>query len=201
MPSRYRKFRRSQNEQTKWYLSGNVPSTDIDPLELDIVLLAILSGASQMLSLGSISSSLSDPFWSALRPINELYRNQILIDEATDFATVQLACMGMLANPRINSVFACGDFNQRITAWGTRSRSDLKTVFPNAEIREITTTYRQSRRLNELARAIVDSHSGTRHLTTLPEDIHFEGVSPALFEYCSDQSSLIAWISNKDNGN
>lgn len=195
IPSRYRRFRRSQNEPTKWYSASNVPAAEIGPLELDVVLLTILHAASQMLSLAGVSNSLSDPFWLALQPINELYRNQVLIDEAADFATVQLGCMSMLANPRIRSVFACGDFNQRMTAWGARSLDDLRAVLPDAEVREITITYRQSRRLNELSRAIVEAFGGTGPVATVPTDIDFEGVSPALFEGCSNQASLVAWVS------
>ncbi len=197
IPSRYRRFRRSQNEQTKWYSADYVPTAEIGSLELDVVLLAILHGASQMLSQAAVSNSLSDPFWSALQPINELYRNQVLIDEAADFATVQLGCMSMLANPRIRSVFACGDFNQRMTVWGARSLDDLRTVLPDAEIREIAITYRQSRRLNEMARAIVEAYGGSGHVATVPTDIDFEGVSPVLFEGCSDQASLVAWVAER----
>lgn len=197
IPSRYRRFRRSQNEQTRWYLAGNVPTAEINPLELDVVLLSILHGASEMLSLGSVSNSLSDPFWSPLKPINELYRNQILIDEAADFATVQLGCMSMLANPRIRSVFACGDFNQRMTVWGARSLGDLRAVLPDAEVRKIAITYRQSRRLNELARAIVEAYGGTGDVARVPPDIDFEGVSPVLSENCADQALLVAWVSER----
>src|ERR1035438_9593764 len=39
IPSRYRRFRRLQNEHTKWY-SGTVPASEIGFLELDVVLLA-----------------------------------------------------------------------------------------------------------------------------------------------------------------
>jgi len=197
IPSRYRRFRRSQSEPTKWYSGSNIPTAEIGPLELDVVLYTILHAASQMLSLASVSNSLSDPFWSALQPINELYRNQVLIDEAADFATVQLGCMSMLANPRIRSVFACGDFNQRMTAWGARSLDDLRAVLPDVEIREITITYRQSRRLNELSRAIVEAFGGSGPVATVPTDMDFEGVSPALFEDCSNQASLVAWISER----
>jgi hypothetical protein len=197
IPTRYRRFRRSQNEHAKWYSAGVIPLGEIGPLELDVVLLTILHGASQMLSLASVSSSLSDPFWSALEPINDLYRNQVLIDEAADFATVQLGCMSLLANPRIRSVFACGDFNQRMTVYGARSIDDLKYVLPDAEIREITITYRQSRRLNELARAIVEAYGGSGHVASVPTDLDFEGVSPVLFEGCSNHISLIAWVAER----
>jgi hypothetical protein len=147
-----------------------------------------------MLSVASVSNNLSDPFWSTLQTISDLYRNQILIDEAPDFATVQLACMSLLVNPRVQAVFGCGDFNQRMTEWGTRSLDDLKAVFPDAEIREIGITYRQSRRLNEFSRAIVDAFGGTGTLATLPADIQFEGVNPALLEGCASQESLATWI-------
>jgi len=197
IPSRYRRFRRSQTERNKWYSTDAAPTAEISPLELDVVLLTVLRGASQMLSLASVSNDLSDPFWSALQPISELYRNQILIDEAPDFATVQLACMSFLGNPRVRSVFGCGDFNQRMTEWGTRSLEELKAVFPDAEVREIGITYRQSRRLNEFSHAIVEAFGGTGTLATLPADIEFEGVSPALLEGSANQTSLATWIAER----
>jgi hypothetical protein len=76
-----------------------------------------------------------------------------VVDEAPDFSLLQLACMAALAHPRIRSFFACGDFNQRLTTWGARSIEDLKWVFSDLDIREITISYRQTRQLNELARA------------------------------------------------
>jgi hypothetical protein len=197
IPRRYRLFRRSQIAPSRWYSTSSVPAAEIGVLELDVVLLAVLRGASQMLSLTSVSNNLSDPFWSALQPISDLYRNQILIDEAPDFATVQLGCMSMLAHPRVRSVFGCGDFNQRMTEWGARSLEDLRVVFRDAEIRQITITYRQSRRLNEFSRAIVEAFGGTGPVAALPSDIEFEGVSPALLEGCPDQASLAAWVAGR----
>jgi hypothetical protein len=196
IPSRYRRFRRSQSGSARWYASA-VPASEIASLELDVVLLAILQAGSEMLSLVSISNSIADPFWSSLRSINDLYRNQILIDEATDFANVQLGCIAALANPRIRSVFACGDFNQRMTTWGTRSLEEVKMVLPDVDVRRITTTYRQSRRLNELARAIVKVFGGSGDVATVPAETDFEGESPALKEGCSDQATLVAWIAER----
>lgn len=196
IPSRYRRFRRSQNEQSKWY-SGSIPASEIGFLELDVVLLAILQAGSEMLSLTSVVNGVSDPFWSPLQPINDLYRHQILIDEAADFASVQLGCIAALANPRLKSVFACGDFNQRMTSWGIRSLDEVKIVFPDVDVRRITTTYRQSRRLNELARAIVEAFGGSGDVATVPTDMDFEGESPALIEGCSVQASLVAWIAER----
>jgi ribonucleoside-triphosphate reductase len=136
-------------------------------------------------------------FWSPLQPVNDLYKHQVLIDEAADFASVQLGCIAALANPRLKSVFACGDFNQRMTSWGIRSLDEVKMVFPDVDVRRITTTYRQSRRLNELARAIVEAFGGSGDVATLPEDMDFEGESPALIEGCPGQASLVAWIAER----
>ena len=72
-------------------------------------------------------------------------------------------------------MFACGDFNQRMTAWGARSLDDLRAVLPDAEVREITITYRQSRRLNELSRAIVEAFGGSGPVATVPTDVDLRG--------------------------
>jgi DNA helicase IV len=42
-------------------------------------------------------------------------RNQILVDEATDFSPIQLASMRTLADQRTGSFFLSGDFNQRLS--------------------------------------------------------------------------------------
>jgi DNA helicase IV len=84
-----------------------------------------------------------------------------------------------------------------MTVWGARSLDDLRAVIPDAEVREITITYRQSRRLNELARAIVEACGGSGHVASVPTDIDFEGVSPVLCEGCSNQATLIAWVAER----
>jgi DNA helicase IV len=150
-----------------------------------------------MLSLTSISGNIADPFWASLQSVNDLFKNQVLIDEVADFASVQLGCMSALAHPRIRSVFACGDFNQRVTSWGTRSLDEVRMVIPDVDVRRITTTYRQSRRLNELAKAIVEAFGGSGDIAIVPADIDFDGVSPALIEKCSEQKQIVAWIADR----
>lgn len=196
IPMRYRRFRRTHDDKSKWY-TGAVPANDIGLLELDVVLLTILRAGAEMLSLTSISSNIADPFWAPLQSVNDLFKNQVLIDEVADFASVQLGCMSALAHPRIRSVFACGDFNQRVTSWGTRSLDEVRTVIPDLDVRRITTTYRQSRRLNELAKAIVEAFGGSGDVATVPADIDFDGVRPALIEKCSEQEQIVAWIADR----
>jgi DNA polymerase III delta prime subunit len=197
IPNRYRAFRRPRQEENKWYRNVDFASTDLQPLELDVVLLAILQGAGELLSKSNIVREIDEPVWSSLKEILALYRNQILVDEVTDFSPVQLACMAALTHPRIRSFFACGDFNQRLTLWGTRTVDDLKWVFPDIDIREITVSYRQSRQLNELARAIIREVSGSDHHVSLPEHVDNEGVAPALLETESENQKIVSWLAER----
>jgi DNA helicase IV len=196
IPKRYRSFRRLRREESRWYAEHAIEPRDLYPLELDIVLLAILRAAGNLLSSPTILQNIDTPAWSSLKPVLDLYSNQILVDEAPDFSPVQLACMAALAHPRMRSFFACGDFNQRLTTWGTRSAEDLQWVFPDVEIKEITVSYRQSRQLNELARAMIQAVGGTEQRVSLPEHVDSEGVVPALLESASERAVVVNWLAD-----
>ncbi len=197
IPRRYRAFRRVRQEEAKWYAQGPFSSTDLHPLELDIVLLAILRSGGELLSRPEIFRDIAQPAWSALKPILGLYTNQILVDEATDFSPVQMACMAGLCHPQIRSFFACGDFNQRLTTWGSRSIDEMKWIVPDVEVKTITVSYRQSRQLNELARAIIRAAGESDQNVTLPEHVDSEGVAPVLMEYASQTAEVVTWLAER----
>jgi hypothetical protein len=194
IPNRYRAFRGERRQLRRWYKTESFDARDIHPLELDIVLLAILRGAGDLLSRTNIQRDINDPAWSSLRPILGMYRNQILVDEATDFSPIQLACMAALAQPRLRSFFACGDFNQRLTTWGTRSADDLKWVYSDIDTKEITVSYRQSKQLNDLAHAMIRATGGREHNVSLPAGIDSNGVPPALLERGGDIALVVGWL-------
>lgn len=194
---RYRSFRRLRRGEGTWYSENMIDPKDLHPLELDVVLLAILRAAGDLLSRTNILRDIDSPAWVSLKPILHLYSNQILVDEAPDFSPVQLACMAALAHPRIRSFFACGDFNQRLTTWGTRSAEDLNWVFPDFDIKEITVSYRQSRQLNELARAMILAMGGTEQRISLPIHVDSEGVAAALLESASERSIVVNWLADR----
>jgi len=135
--------------------------------------------------------------WSSLKPILSLYKNQILVDEATDFSPLQLACMAALSHPRIRSFFACGDFNQRLTTWGSRSVDEMKWVLPEIEVKEVTVSYRQSRQLNDLARSIILAVDGADKDVSLPAHVDSEGVAPVLLESVSEHASIVDWLAKR----
>ncbi len=194
---RYRTFRRNRQKEAIWYRKDGFKSAELHPLELDVVLLAILRGANDLLNNPKIIREIETPVWSSLKPVFDLYNNQVLVDEVTDFSPIQIACMAALSNPRIRSFFACGDFNQRLTTWGSRSIDEIKWVFPEIEVKEITVSYRQSRQLNELAHAIIETAGGTDQEMVLPEHVDSEGVKPVLLEGQSKTGSTVDWLADR----
>lgn len=197
IPRRYKSFRRLRQKEGTWYHKERFNQTDLNPLELDVILLAILRGSNELLSKRNISRDIEAPVWSSLKPVLDLYNNQVLVDEATDFSPVQIACMAALSHPKIRSFFACGDFNQRLTTWGSRSIDEMKWVFPEIEVKEITVSYRQSRQLNELAHAIIDAVGGADQGVTLPSHVDSEGVAPTLLEGASESANVVDWLAQR----
>ncbi|WP_186043214.1 ATP-binding domain-containing protein [Burkholderia gladioli] len=197
IPKRYRAFRRDRQQVGSWYRNEGFEARDIHPLELDIVLLAILRAAGDLISRPNVQRDIDSPAWSALQPILGHYRNQVLVDEATDFSPIQLACMAALAHPRLRSFFACGDFNQRLTTWGARSADEMKWVFADFDIKEITVSYRQSKQLNDLARAMIRAVGGTEQNVSLPAHVDSGGVAPALLEHATDTAIVVSWLADR----
>lgn len=197
IPKRYRAFRRERQQAGNWYRNEGFEARDIHPLELDIVLLAILRAAGDLISRPNVLRDIDSPAWSALQPILGHYRNQVLVDEATDFSPIQLACMAALAHPRLRSFFACGDFNQRLTTWGARSADEMKWVFADFDIKEITVSYRQSKQLNDLARAMIRAVGGTEQNVSLPAHVDSGGVAPALLEHATDTAIVVSWLADR----
>jgi hypothetical protein len=197
IPKRYRAYRRDRQQARNWYRDEGFEARDIHPLELDIVLLNILRATGELLSRPNVQRDIDSSPWSALKPILGQYRNQVLVDEATDFSPIQLACMAALTHPRLRSFFACGDFNQRLTTWGARSADEVRWVFSDVDIKEINVSYRQSRELNDLARALIYAVSGTEQKVSLPGQADSDGVKPALLAYAKDTAIVVQWLADR----
>jgi hypothetical protein len=194
---RYRRFRRTRQADNEWYIVDTTVANDVDPLETDLMLLCAMRAASSLLQDRAIHRNIDDPPYVLLKDYMGIVRNQVMVDEATDFSPVQLACMGALASPEIRSFFACGDFNQRITAWGSRSIDEMRWAFPQVEIRPIQVTYRHSRQLNHLATEIVRLCSGERVDVALPKDVDNEGVAPVLGTGLIQHEDIVSWLAER----
>ena len=138
VPADYRAFRRSRTTEGKWYVADILAAREVTPFEIDVILLAMLRNARALLSDRALMRRLDGNLPLILEQIKGAHRNQILVDEAPDFSPVQLACMAALTSLRTESFFACGDFNQRLTVWGSRSREHFDWVCPNLQVKPIT---------------------------------------------------------------
>ena len=190
MAQRYRAFRRLRQRDGKWYCNDGHRSRDIHPLEVDVVLLAILR------TVGDLLGGSGRFAWSQLEPVRGIYRNQIVVDEATDFSPIQLACMEALSHRRIRSFFACGDFNQRLTVWGTRCADDLKWACPRIQIKEINIAYRQTKQLGNLTRAMIEAAGQFTPSMDLPDHVESDGFAPVLLEDATFDAT-IDWLADR----
>lgn len=195
VPRRYRRYRRIRQAEGRWYKTDGLVSTDISPLETDAVLLAMLNASRDLMKDSRISRDLEQGPFTFLKTVQNLFRTQIIVDEATDFSPIQLACMKGLCDPAANSFFACGDFNQRITSWGTRSGHELKWVLPDVVFEPINISYRHSKQLNDLAHHIALLSDEGAKKTKLPEDIVNDGVKPVLSKGLARISETAEWLS------
>ncbi|NKA73553.1 DNA helicase UvrD [Ralstonia solanacearum] len=193
IPKRYRAFRKMRQDEGRWYAKAGFELRELNPLELDVVLLSILRSAGDLLQRPTVMRDIDSPAWAPLKPVLAALCSQVVVDEATDFSPIQLASMAALAHPRLRSFFACGDFNQRLTTWGSRSADELQWVFPDFDIQHVTVAYRQSRQLNELARDIIQYVEGSSHDASLPAEVNNEGVPPVLLE-CASPDESVGWL-------
>jgi hypothetical protein len=125
----------------------------------------------------------------------EVARPIIGIDEATDFSICEIYAMQSLLTREFNSLTLCGDMMQRMTSYGIKSWNELNGVVINPEPFEMKTSYRQSKKLLEVARQLCKD--------TLGETPNYRAFMksnkvPAPLVYVDDnESSKIKWISKR----
>ena len=157
----------------------------------------MLKNTRQLLSQAFVARSSEEARFGYLVNIAEMFRNQVMVDEATDFSMLELACMASLTSLDSQSFFACGDFNQRITTTGIRQRDQLKWILPSLSVRTVQLVYRQSRKLNAFAAELLRLQSGDLSaLGQVPDESNHDGVNPVLFEGASDDAGN-RWIAER----
>lgn len=201
IPGRYRRFRRTRQTEQRWYRVEGFNPTDIHPLEVDLIILAMLRGINGLIMGARRLRNPGNSAHSTLERLQQRYKTQILVDEAADFSPVQLACMFTLARPGTRSFFACGDFNQRVTNWGTRSMEEMKWAVPKIDTRIISIAYRQSSRLHNLAKRIAAlSDLSETYLTDVVLPSGYEdnvGVAPVLAKNIDEPKKAADWLAHR----
>ena len=197
VPTSYRLFRKEQSETAKFFVEVASNPLHLSPTELDAIVLLMLRNCRTLLSQSFIERELDAPRYESLRNIASLFKNQIMVDEATDFSMLQLACMESLTTLRSSSFFACGDFNQRITHSGVRTMDQIAWVSARISARFVTQIYRQSRELNAFAGELLRLQDGDlTAIGKLPKDSTHEGVKPVLLESANEDQAA-KWISDR----
>ncbi|KPB54739.1 Helicase UvrD [Pseudomonas coronafaciens pv. oryzae] len=191
----YKAFRKLyQADQTLYRIDG-INVRHLSSFELDALVLLSLRNARELLGNRSLTLSRQGNLPEYLATIASNFCNQVLVDEATDFSSLQLAAMYSLTSLNTHSFFACGDFNQRITGIGIRNKEQLQWAANGLEIRRINTVYRQSRLLNDLAGELLHLSGSEQEATAeLPNAMAHEDVVPILLEQAGDLGVVSAWL-------
>lgn len=197
VPTSYRAFRRDCLAHDLYsYQRPDLPA-HIDATELDAILLLMLRSARELIRQEFVKRHIDDPRFTELARISSQFMQQVLVDEATDFSTLQLACMESLTDPTTESFFACGDFNQRITGNGLKRLDQLEWISPRLKHRRINTVYRQSRLLNSFAIKLLELMDGDGEAVgSLPDHSTHEGVPPVLGENLNGADAS-TWVADR----
>lgn len=197
VPASYRAFRRQCLTTQQYGYQRPENPAHIDVFELDAILLLMLRSARELIQQDFVKRNLDQPKFFELARISNQFQCQVLVDEATDFSALQLACMESLSDPRTQSFFACGDFNQRITGHGLRSLEQLQWISGRLKDHRINTVYRQSRMLNAFASELLGLMGGDLKASgNLPEHSTHEGVMPVLAENLEGEA-VAGWLAGR----
>lgn len=82
---RYRPFRRQRRSEERWYASTGVARV-ANAHEVDLMLLATLRAANELLLDQAIWRRIDEPVFAASKQVALLHRNQVFVDEVTDFS-------------------------------------------------------------------------------------------------------------------
>lgn len=197
LPQKYKRFRSERTKVSRWYRSALAKPSDIHWKELDLVVLSVLQIANELLATYRDRAGEELPSAGLLSAVRYLQRAQILVDEATDFSRVQLAAMLELAHPSAKSFFMCGDVNQRLTSWGVKSNEALDWLSVPIQRKSITVSYRQSRRLVNLAKDVAKLGGAHADDIVLPDRLDAEGVSPVWQHGLPGFSDKAKWLTNR----
>lgn len=195
LPQRYRNFR--QEAQQPWYLAEAADETKLSPTEVDLLVAIHLDAASALLASEPVRSGLTQSNLRVLAPLVGEFRNQVLVDEATDFSPLQLRAMMCLATPGIKSFFACGDFNQRLTRDGVADEGQMGWAVPGLEFRQVEISYRQSAELRSFARRLIELSGGVLLETELDGPREAEGYPPLFHSSEAGSHGESGWVAER----
>ena len=197
IPSLYKKFRiylnKTKFEGCNLKLLRDVmqrkQGKELHHQEQSLLLGFINSLVKQIKATGAkVTHNFIDAYEEVARPI-------IGIDEATDFSICDIYAMQSLLLREFNSLTLCGDMMQRMTSYGINSWSELDGVIANTTPVEMKTSYRQSKKLLEVARQL---YKDSLNVTPNYKAFMKSSKVPAPLVYVDEnEHSKIEWISKR----
>jgi hypothetical protein len=152
IPIVYQEYRLRAAEGGNFYHAsamGSVNDKRVDPIELDSLIYTALKILRESIAGRDIIQRAGNTITQRL--INE-FRYVVAVDEATDFSSVELACMRLLSHPAFDCTTFTGDLMQRMTSEGIKSWDEIgDLVNPAPEIHHLKLVYRQSPKLLQIA--------------------------------------------------
>ena len=198
IPSKYKQFRRQMLAQNNngWNLEllKNLLQKR-NGKELHSQEQALLVGFLNNLVKSTIKTSQNITNHYYVEAYKELSRPIIGIDEATDFCECDIYAMESLLTMDYHSLTLCGDMMQRLTKIGITSWSDLDNLLSDISIVKMRTSYRQSFRLLEVAKALYRDSIGEE-----PEYkayLKSKKVPAPLAFISNDEQEKIDWIEQR----
>ena len=198
IPSRYKKFRTYLNK-TKYegcnqkllrVIMQSKQGRELHYQEQSLLLGFINTLVKQIK--GSTNTQIRHDYIEAY---DEVARPIIGVDEATDFSICDIYAMQSLLTRDFNSLTLCGDIMQRMTSYGIKSWDELDSVLVNPKPVDMKTSYRQSKKLLEVAKQLcIDVLGNTPNYKAFMKS---SKVPAPLVFVDEDEHAKIGWISKR----
>lgn len=123
----------------------------------------------------------------------------LMVDEYQDVNPAQEALIRAL-HPRLDSLFVVGDDDQAIYAWRGADVSnilDFQQRFPQASIHTLSTNFRSTRAIVEVASAFIHEELGARRMTKSPQAHNNASPRHVGRHIFSDREEEAAWVAER----
>ena len=201
IPTYYNRFRRILLREKSTYLNtdhtADIRENKLSRSEVDLLIFIMLKNARSIFNRHRNLLSIPVLPNQILENIRDEYRIQVLVDEATDFSSLQLGCMFFLSHPIVNSFVLSGDPMQRVTNHGLADWQECDLFLKNFTTHTLDKNYRQSARLLQVAKNL--------YVQIMKKEAPFQTVykenkndpPPLLFNAKKERDALAEWLAER----
>ena len=200
IPRYYQTFRLTQIKAEKSYIIPGIEQKIRDRMisspEIDLLIFLILKNANTILKSHPdlIENNSKNEI---LEAIKSKFATQIVVDEATDFSSIQLGSMYYMAHPYFQSVTFAGDLMQRVTSEGLTDWKQCEFISTTFSRNQIDKVYRQSAKLTYIAAKLYKTFIGKEPPFGSAFDIEAADPEPLRFDSQNDDEAQGQWIADR----